>query len=66
VQGGSGSVQGLMFSNIQVSKVQIPIVIGQFYCDKTKCQNQTSVVALSEINYEKITGTYTVKPVHLA
>ncbi|XP_060184290.1 polygalacturonase At1g48100-like isoform X2 [Lycium barbarum] len=65
-QGGSGSVQGLMFSNIQVSEVQIPIVIDQFYCDKNKCQNQTSAVALSGINYEKITGTYTVKPVHLA
>ncbi|KAK4721357.1 hypothetical protein R3W88_011590 [Solanum pinnatisectum] len=65
-QGGSGSVQGLMFSNIQVSEVQIPIVIDQFYCDKSKCPNQTSAVALSEINYQKITGTYTVKPVHLA
>ncbi|XP_055802016.1 polygalacturonase At1g48100-like [Solanum dulcamara] len=65
-QGGSGSVQGLMFSNIQVSEVQIPIVIDQFYCDKSKCQNQTSAVALSGIIYEKITGTYTVKPVHLA
>ncbi|KAJ4711086.1 Polygalacturonase [Melia azedarach] len=65
-QGGSGSVQGVLFSNIQVSEVQLPIVIDQFYCDKSKCKNQTSAVALSGITYEKIRGTYTVKPVHFA
>ncbi|XP_016481100.2 polygalacturonase At1g48100-like [Nicotiana tabacum] len=65
-QGGSGSVQGVFFSNIQVSEVQLPIVIDQFYCDKSKCKNQTSAVALSGINFERIRGTYTVKPVHLA
>ncbi|KAF5726734.1 polygalacturonase [Tripterygium wilfordii] len=65
-QGGSGSVQGVLFSNIQVSEVQLPIVIDQYYCDKRKCQNQTSAVSLSGITYEKIRGTYTVKPVHFA
>ncbi|KAD4384774.1 hypothetical protein E3N88_24942 [Mikania micrantha] len=65
-QGGSGSVQGVMFSNIQVSEVQLPIVIDQFYCDKSTCKNQSSAVALSGINYERIRGTYTVKPVHFA
>ncbi|XP_076895049.1 polygalacturonase At1g48100-like isoform X2 [Bidens hawaiensis] len=65
-QGGSGSVQGIMFSNIQVSEVQLPIVIDQFYCDKSTCKNQSSAVALSGINYERIRGTYTVKPVHFA
>ncbi|KAH6763210.1 Pectin lyase-like superfamily protein [Perilla frutescens var. hirtella] len=65
-QGGSGSVQGVQFSNIQVSEVQLPIVIDQFYCDKSSCKNQSSAVALSGINYENIRGTYTVKPVHLA
>ncbi|XP_057950184.1 polygalacturonase At1g48100 [Malania oleifera] len=65
-QGGSGSVQGVLFSNIQVSEVQLPIVIDQFYCDKMKCSNQTSAVSLSGINYENIRGTYTVKPVHFA
>lgn len=66
MQGGSGSVQGVLFSNIQVSEVQLPIIIDQFYCDKSKCKNQTAAVALSGIHYEKIRGTYTVKPVHLA
>ncbi|KAE8716549.1 pantothenate kinase 2-like [Hibiscus syriacus] len=65
-QGGSGSVQGVLFSNIQVSEVQLPIVIDQFYCDKRTCSNETAAVALSGITYEKIRGTYTVKPVHFA
>ncbi|KAI3452716.1 hypothetical protein Pfo_009380 [Paulownia fortunei] len=65
-QGGSGSVQGVQFSNIQVSEVQLPIVIDQYYCDRSTCKNQTSAVALSGINYENIRGTYTVKPVHFA
>ncbi|KAJ8759008.1 hypothetical protein K2173_003246 [Erythroxylum novogranatense] len=65
-QGGSGSVQGVLFSNIQVSEVQLPIVIDQYYCDKSSCRNQTSAVALSGINYERIRGTYTVKPIHFA
>ncbi|KAA8533157.1 hypothetical protein F0562_033310 [Nyssa sinensis] len=65
-QGGSGSVQGVLFSNIQVSEVQLPIVIDQYYCDKSQCKNQTSAVALSGITFEKIRGTYVVKPVHLA
>lgn len=66
VQGGSGSVQGVLFSNIQVNEVQLPIVIDQFYCDKSTCRNQSSAVALSGITYERIRGTYTVKPVHFA
>ncbi|KAL7241038.1 hypothetical protein ACSBR2_006625 [Camellia fascicularis] len=65
-QGGSGSVQGVLFSNIQVSEVELPIVIDQYYCDKRQCKNQTSAVSLSGITFEKIKGTYTVKPVHLA
>ncbi|KAJ4829087.1 hypothetical protein Tsubulata_029416 [Turnera subulata] len=65
-QGGSGSVQNVFFSNIQVSEVQLPIVIDQYYCDKSTCKNQSSAVALQGINYQKITGTYTVKPVHFA
>ncbi|XP_059633712.1 polygalacturonase At1g48100-like [Cornus florida] len=65
-QGGSGSVQGVLFSNIQVSEVQLPIIIDQFYCDKRTCKNESSAVALSGITFERIRGTYTVKPVHLA
>ncbi|KZV42550.1 Pectin lyase-like superfamily protein [Dorcoceras hygrometricum] len=65
-QGGLGSVQGIRFSNIQVSQVQLPIIIDQYYCDARSCKNQTSAVAVSGVRYENIRGTYTVSPVHLA
>ncbi|GMN42529.1 hypothetical protein TIFTF001_011735 [Ficus carica] len=65
-QGGSGSVQNVMFSNIQVSGVRTPIMIDQFYCDNSKCSNKSSAVAVSGINYINVRGTYTEKPVHFA
>lgn len=65
-QGGSGFVQGVMFSNVQVSEVQFPMMIDQFYCDKGTCKNQSSAVALSGITFDRIRGTYTVKPAHFA
>ncbi|KAJ9135361.1 hypothetical protein P3X46_032552 [Hevea brasiliensis] len=65
-QGGSGSVQGITFSNIQVSGVETPIMIDQFYCDGSKCSNKSSAVAVSNINYVDIKGTYTRNPVHFA
>ncbi|KAK1383827.1 Glycoside hydrolase, family 28 [Heracleum sosnowskyi] len=65
-QGGSGSVQGVMFANIQVSEVQHPIIIDQFYCDGEKCNNHTSAVGISAITFQNITGTYTKSPVHFA
>ncbi|TYH31599.1 hypothetical protein ES288_A01G185100v1 [Gossypium darwinii] len=68
-QGGRGSVQGVVFSNIQVSQVVRPIVINQFYCGekhKTECRNQTAAVALSGITFEKIRGTYKDKAVDIA
>ncbi|KAI5020546.1 hypothetical protein ZWY2020_045434 [Hordeum vulgare] len=65
-QGGSGLVQGIRFSNIHMSEVQTPIMIDQFYCDKTACTNQTSAVAVSDVQYENIRGTFTIKPAHFA
>ncbi|KAK9067297.1 hypothetical protein SSX86_014623 [Deinandra increscens subsp. villosa] len=65
-QGGSGSVQGVTFSNIQVSNVETPIIIDQYYCDGSKCQNKSSAVAISEISYENIRGTYTENPIRFA
>ncbi|KAM0840613.1 hypothetical protein ACQ4PT_059542 [Festuca glaucescens] len=65
-QGGSGLVQNIRFSNIQMSEVQTPIMIDQFYCDKTACMNQTSAVAVSGVQYENIRGTFTIKPAHFA
>nr|ACG40925.1 polygalacturonase precursor [Zea mays] len=65
-QGGVGSVQDIRFSNIQVSEVQTPIIIDQFYCDRSTCRNQTSAVEVSGVQYENIRGTFTIKPVHFA
>lgn len=65
-QGGSGSVQGVIFSNIQISNVETPIIIDQFYCDGSKCQNESSAVAVSGVSYQNIRGTYTVTPVRFA
>ncbi|XP_022565694.1 polygalacturonase At1g48100 isoform X2 [Brassica napus] len=65
-QGGSGSVKQVMFSNIQVSEVANPIVIDQYYCDGGGCHNETSAVAVSNINYINIKGTYTREPVRFA
>ncbi|KAF8390456.1 hypothetical protein HHK36_024982 [Tetracentron sinense] len=65
-QGGLGSVKNVSFSNIQVSDVKIPIMIDQFYCDKKFCKNQTGAVAISGVKYDKIIGTYSVQPIHLA
>ncbi|XP_015966325.1 polygalacturonase At1g48100-like [Arachis duranensis] len=65
-QGGSGSVQDVMFSNIQVSDVETPIMIDQYYCDGGKCKNDTSSVAVSAIHYVNIKGTYTKEPLHFA
>ncbi|KAG6581041.1 Polygalacturonase, partial [Cucurbita argyrosperma subsp. sororia] len=66
VQGGSGLVQGILFSNIQVSDVKTPIMIDQYYCDGGSCHNGSSAVAISGVNYVNIRGTYTSTPVHLA
>ncbi|KEH24801.1 polygalacturonase At1g48100 isoform X2 [Medicago truncatula] len=65
-QGGSGSVQNIMFSNIQVSDVKTPIMIDQFYCDGGKCRNVTSAVAVSSIHYTNVHGTYTKEPIYFA
>lgn len=66
LQGGSGYVKNIRFANVKVSEVKTPIIIDQFYCDYSRCKNQSSAVALSEITYEGIKGTYTVQPVYLA
>ncbi|XP_076943530.1 polygalacturonase At1g48100-like [Bidens hawaiensis] len=65
-QGGSGSVQGVTFSNIQVSEVETPIIIDQYYCDGGKCQNKSSAVSISDISYQNIQGTYTRNPIRFA
>ncbi|WZZ16792.1 hypothetical protein YC2023_109881 [Brassica napus] len=57
-QGGSGYVQDVRFTNVEMQDVSNPILIDQFYCDNpTSCQNQTSAVKISQVMYRNITGT---------
>ncbi|XP_071731129.1 polygalacturonase At1g48100-like [Rutidosis leptorrhynchoides] len=65
-QGGSGSVQGVRFSNIQVTNVDTPIIIDQFYCGGSKCKIKPSAVAVSGVSYQNIRGTYRISPVQFA
>ncbi|KAM0026986.1 putative endo-polygalacturonase [Helianthus debilis subsp. tardiflorus] len=65
-QGAKGLVRGVSFSNIQVSQVEVPIMIDQYYCDHSTCMNKTSAVSIADIMYENIKGTYTVQPIHLS
>lgn len=68
-QGGSGSVSGVTFNNINMISVRNPIIIDQFYClTKEHCTNKTSAVFVSNILYTDIKGTYDIRspPMHFA
>ncbi|XP_062109479.1 polygalacturonase At1g48100 [Humulus lupulus] len=66
-QGGLGSVKNVSFSNIQVTDVKVPIMIDQYYCDKNSfCKNQSGAVAISGVKYDRIIGTFSAQPIHLA
>lgn len=60
-------MKNVSFSNIQVSDVKVPLIIDQFYCEShVHCKNQTGAIAISNIQYSKIVGTYSAQPIHLA
>uniref|UniRef100_A0A7N0ZS00 Polygalacturonase n=1 Tax=Kalanchoe fedtschenkoi TaxID=63787 RepID=A0A7N0ZS00_KALFE len=65
-QGGIGYVKNVTFSSMQVSDVKVPVMIDQFYCDKHRCKNQTDAVAISDIKFNEITGTFSSQPIYLA
>ncbi|KAK9751066.1 hypothetical protein RND81_02G239000 [Saponaria officinalis] len=65
--GGIGSVKNVTFSNVQVSDVKVPLVIDQFYCENNvHCKNISGNVAISNIKFNQIVGTFSAQPVHLA
>lgn len=65
--GGTGLVKNVTFTSIQVSDVKVPLVIDQFYCENNyKCKNITGGVAISNVKYNGIEGTYSTQPIHLA
>ncbi|XP_031499127.1 polygalacturonase At1g48100-like [Nymphaea colorata] len=65
-QGGKGWVRGVTFSDVSVSNVETPIVIDQFYCDRRSCRNSSDAVAVSDVTFNGVRGTYARQPVYLA
>ncbi|MCL7047991.1 hypothetical protein MKW94_028332 [Papaver nudicaule] len=67
-QGGSGSVSGVTFQDIEMDNVRNCIIVDQYYCLSEECNNKTSAVFINDISYINIKGTYDVitKPVHFA
>lgn len=67
-QGGTGSVSGISFQNIQMENVRNCMIIDQYYCMSKECLNQTSAVYVTDISYRNIKGTYDVRtpPIHFA
>ncbi|CAN6453211.1 unnamed protein product [Victoria cruziana] len=65
-QGGKGWVRGVTFSDVRVSNVETPIVIDQFYCDRRSCRNSSDAVAISDVTFSSVRGTFARQPVYLA
>ncbi|EOY06848.1 Pectin lyase-like superfamily protein isoform 1 [Theobroma cacao] len=67
-QGGTGSVSGISFENIQMENVRNCIIVDQYYCLTKACLNQTSAVFVTDVQYRNIKGTYDVRntPIHFA
>ncbi|PIN07882.1 Polygalacturonase [Handroanthus impetiginosus] len=65
--GGIGSVRNITFINITMSNVKTAISIDQNYCGGPKVcpEPDKNAVAISDIMYEGITGTYTKTSVSL-
>ena len=56
----------VIFSDMEVSNVKVPIMIDQFYCEGSTGQNKTDAVSLTNITHNQINGTYATQAMHLA
>nr|GMD36592.1 polygalacturonase-like [Ipomoea batatas] len=61
-QGGHGDANNIVFENIVMQNVTNPIIIDQFYCEKSKvkpepCPEQREAVKISKVVYRNIRGT---------
>ncbi|EPS69177.1 hypothetical protein M569_05590 [Genlisea aurea] len=69
-QGGTGSVSGITFENIQMENVRRnSVIIDQYYCLTKGCRNETAAVYLTDVTYRNVKGTtYDVRspPIHFA
>ncbi|GMH04416.1 hypothetical protein Nepgr_006255 [Nepenthes gracilis] len=61
-QGGSGQAKDIVFQNIEMHRVNNPIIVDQYYCDRdTPCPEQKSAVKVSNVRYQNIKGTSSTK-----
>ncbi|GLU14650.1 hypothetical protein SLE2022_312090 [Rubroshorea leprosula] len=61
-QVGKGTVQHIMFSNMNFTNVKNPIIIDQYYCDvANKCGKTDTGVQISDLQYNEAVGTSQTK-----
>ncbi|CAL4958516.1 unnamed protein product [Urochloa decumbens] len=60
-QGGKGYAKGFLFENLNMTEVQYPIVIDQFYCPQGNCPTKCGGVAISDAKFINIQGTSSEK-----
>ncbi|KAF8704831.1 hypothetical protein HU200_031069 [Digitaria exilis] len=58
-QGGKGYAKGFIFESLNMTEVQYPIVIDQFYCPQGNCPTKPGGVAISDAKFINIQGTST-------
>ncbi|CAI5524439.1 unnamed protein product [Closterium sp. Naga37s-1] len=61
-QGGQGAVWNVLYENVTMQDVKYPIIIDQYYCDKsdasaTTCLIQQDALAIFNITYRNVQGT---------
>uniref|UniRef100_A0A0E0BXU0 Pectate lyase superfamily protein domain-containing protein n=1 Tax=Oryza meridionalis TaxID=40149 RepID=A0A0E0BXU0_9ORYZ len=56
-QGGMGQATGFIFENINMTAVESPIIIDQFYCPQGNCPLKDGGVAISDARFINIRGT---------
>ncbi|ONM29629.1 Pectin lyase-like superfamily protein [Zea mays] len=56
-QGGKGYAKGFLFAGLNMTGVQYPIVIDQFYCPQGNCPVKPGGVAITDARFIDIQGT---------
>ncbi|BAS70642.1 Os01g0172900 [Oryza sativa Japonica Group] len=56
-KGGMGQATGFIFENINMTAVESPIIIDQFYCPQGNCPLKDGGVAISDARFINIRGT---------
>jgi len=60
-QGGQGFIRNILFQNLTLSEVGLPMVIDQYYCPSSQhpgpCANSSLAVAISNVSFLDIQGS---------